>query len=117
MAEWLKAHAWKACIPQGIVGSNPTLSAINPFQHHPVRLIPFQTLRAQDNIKVGLSSSQALCIHWMANHALLSRSGPVLLTLPTSFETSKASISSAGNGRKRSSGGREGSVSRSSQRS
>ena len=26
MAEWLKAHAWKACIPQGIVGSNPTPS-------------------------------------------------------------------------------------------
>jgi hypothetical protein len=30
MAEWLKAHAWKACIPQGIQGSNPCLSAI-PF--------------------------------------------------------------------------------------
>ena len=29
MAEWLKAHAWKACIPQGIQGSNPCLSAIN----------------------------------------------------------------------------------------
>ena len=28
MAEWLKAHAWKACVPQGTVGSNPTLSAI-----------------------------------------------------------------------------------------
>ena len=28
MAEWLKAHAWKACLPQGNVGSNPTLSAI-----------------------------------------------------------------------------------------
>jgi hypothetical protein len=27
MAEWLKAHAWKACVPQGTVGSNPTLSA------------------------------------------------------------------------------------------
>ena len=30
MAEWLKAHAWKACIPQGIQGSNPCLSAIKP---------------------------------------------------------------------------------------
>jgi hypothetical protein len=29
MAEWLKAHAWKACIPQGIQGSNPCLSAIS----------------------------------------------------------------------------------------
>ncbi len=28
VAEWSKAHAWKACIPlKGIVGSNPTLSA------------------------------------------------------------------------------------------
>jgi hypothetical protein len=28
--EWLKRHAWKACIPQkGIRGSNPCLSAIN----------------------------------------------------------------------------------------
>ena len=24
----MKAHAWKACIPQGIVGSNPTLSVL-----------------------------------------------------------------------------------------
>ncbi|GEM_PF-1281112 len=30
MAEWLKAHAWKACMLQkGIEGSNPSLSA-NP---------------------------------------------------------------------------------------
>jgi hypothetical protein len=28
MAEWLKAHAWKACVLKGTVGSNPTLSAI-----------------------------------------------------------------------------------------
>ena len=29
MLEWLKRHAWKACIPQkGIRGSNPRLSAI-----------------------------------------------------------------------------------------
>ncbi len=27
MAEWLKAHAWKACSLQGDVGSNPSLSA------------------------------------------------------------------------------------------
>ena len=32
MAEWLKAHAWKACILQkGIEGSNPSLSAIPIF--------------------------------------------------------------------------------------
>jgi hypothetical protein len=27
VAEWLKAHAWKACILHGIEGSNPFLSA------------------------------------------------------------------------------------------
>jgi hypothetical protein len=27
VAEWLKAHAWKACIQQCIGGSNPFLSA------------------------------------------------------------------------------------------
>jgi hypothetical protein len=35
MAEWLKAHAWKACIPQGIQGSNPCLSAIPLFHNIP----------------------------------------------------------------------------------
>ena len=34
MAEWLKAHAWKACIPQGIQGSNPCLSAIRCLNQH-----------------------------------------------------------------------------------
>lgn len=29
VAEWLKAHAWKVCIPKGIEGSNPFLSAIH----------------------------------------------------------------------------------------
>ena len=28
MAERLKAHAWKACVPRGTEGSNPSLSAI-----------------------------------------------------------------------------------------
>src|ERR1039457_2650447 len=31
MAEWLKAHAWKACIPQGIQSSNLCLSAIHNY--------------------------------------------------------------------------------------
>ena len=33
MAERFKAHAWKVCIPSGIVGSNPTLSAITRKTH------------------------------------------------------------------------------------
>ena len=28
VAEWLKAHAWKACLPKGNAGSNPAPSAI-----------------------------------------------------------------------------------------
>ena len=27
MSEWLKEHAWKACVRQRTVGSNPTISA------------------------------------------------------------------------------------------
>ena len=27
MSEWSNVHAWKACIPKGIGGSNPLLSA------------------------------------------------------------------------------------------
>jgi hypothetical protein len=27
MTEWLKVHAWKACVGKLTVGSNPTLSA------------------------------------------------------------------------------------------
>ena len=37
MAEWLKAHAWKACIPQGIQGSNPCLSAIPCHPYAPIQ--------------------------------------------------------------------------------
>jgi hypothetical protein len=39
MAEWLKAHAWKACLPQGNVGSNPTLSAILESMLYKILLI------------------------------------------------------------------------------
>lgn len=39
MAEWLKAHAWKACIPQGIQGSNPCLSAMTFCKFLKTRLI------------------------------------------------------------------------------
>src|ERR1700756_3641374 len=50
-------------------------------------------------------------------YLLFSSSGELFLTLPTSVLTSKASISSSGKGRSRSTGGRDGSESRSSQRS
>lgn len=28
VSEWPKEHAWKVCIPQGIEGSTPSLTAI-----------------------------------------------------------------------------------------
>ena len=28
VSEWFNVHAWKACMPKGIGGSNPLLSAI-----------------------------------------------------------------------------------------
>jgi hypothetical protein len=40
MAERLKAHAWKACVPKGTVGSNPTLSAIQSAGAETSRLHP-----------------------------------------------------------------------------
>ena len=40
MAEWFKAHAWKACILQkGIEGSNPSLSARLPVVHATERIL------------------------------------------------------------------------------
>jgi hypothetical protein len=47
MAEWLKAHAWKACVPQGTVGSNPTLSAIDSKRLLPA-ISKFGPIRASD---------------------------------------------------------------------
>lgn len=32
LSEWPKEHAWKVCIPQGIEGSNPSLTAIYLIQ-------------------------------------------------------------------------------------
>ena len=41
MAEWLKAHAWKACILQkGIGGSNPSLSASLRSERSTERRLP-----------------------------------------------------------------------------
>ena len=44
MLEWLKRHAWKACIPlKGIRGSNPRLSAIKGVNQVITRFTPFIT--------------------------------------------------------------------------
>ncbi len=45
VSEWLKEHAWKVCIPQGIEGSNPSLTATNFKNRIVVRLCGFFMLR------------------------------------------------------------------------
>ena len=61
MAEWLKAHAWKACIPQGIQGSNPCLSAILPFQGHPLSIKQYDQAKRMLAF-CGLYSPRKVCV-------------------------------------------------------
>jgi hypothetical protein len=50
--EWLKRHAWKACIPQkGIRGSNPRLSATNAENQQIAKQTPSF---APKNVKSGV---------------------------------------------------------------
>ena len=52
MLEWLKRHAWKACIPQkGIRGSNPRLSAINAENQQIIKQTPNFIPK---NVKLGV---------------------------------------------------------------
>ena len=51
MLEWLKRHAWKACIRQKrIGGSNPSLSAINAENQQIVKQAPNFTPKS---VKLG----------------------------------------------------------------
>jgi protoheme ferro-lyase len=50
--EWLKRHAWKACIPlKGIGGSNPSLSATNAENQQIAKQTPSF---APKNVKSGV---------------------------------------------------------------
>ena len=52
MLEWLKRHAWKACIRQKCIrGSNPRLSAIKGVNQAFARFTPFFTPK---NVKLGV---------------------------------------------------------------
>ena len=52
MLEWLKRHAWKACIRQNrISGSNPDLSAINAENQQIAKQTPNFTPK---NVKLGV---------------------------------------------------------------
>ena len=65
MLEWLKRHAWKACIPlKGIGGSNPPLSAINVGNQQITKQTPNFT---PNNVKLGVfvlfkKTAERLCI-------------------------------------------------------
>ena len=51
MAEWFKAHAWKACVGNTTVGSNPTLSASLIFEQ-------VHSTGIQDKLKLELQPEQ-----------------------------------------------------------
>jgi hypothetical protein len=36
VSEWLKEHAWKACVVNATAGSNPALSALGSHNHLPI---------------------------------------------------------------------------------
>jgi hypothetical protein len=71
MAEWLKAHAWKACIPQGIQGSNPCLSATlesTTYVEHSLLKCYLNTLkRAHFFYKQIASKAEDFC-EWIPMH-------------------------------------------------
>ena len=52
MLEWLKRHAWKACIRQKCIrGSNPRLSAINAENQQIAKQTPYFTPK---DVKLGV---------------------------------------------------------------
>ncbi len=75
MAEWLKAHAWKACIPQGIQGSNPCLSATFAFQPalHPTLPICFAPLRRWTSLLCGLPGYTQRTQGHLTGHHMLTK--------------------------------------------
>src|SRR5580658_964356 len=81
MAEWLKAHAWKACIPQGIQGSNPCLSATSLPRAFAIPFAYRSSHRAKPSIGI-CASLRYLEILSMTNacEALRTYSLPVTVT-------------------------------------
>ena len=57
MAERLKAHAWKACVLKGTVGSNPTLSATIP------QIIESASNRRKRGLDSGAADLESKKIH------------------------------------------------------
>ena len=64
MSEWPIEHAWKACVPQGTEGSNPSLSAKEKptpqtrgfvFSVGHASLLAYARMKNQKTCKVGFS--------------------------------------------------------------
>ena len=60
MAEWLKAHAWKACSPKGVRGSNPRLSAIQKRKPAHVRWLLHLKSWDQACLRTGASMQKRI---------------------------------------------------------
>ena len=94
MAEWLKAHAWKACIPQGIQGSNPCLSAIS-FKSKNARN---QLARLRTKLPLHLLHlRQVLGDLLLCLEPIRSHFGVQANRLPVLIETSSLPIRGSGN--------------------
>ena len=61
MSEWPKEHAWKVCIPQGIEGSNPSLTAIYLYEKALLNRRAFLCLKfgRGENPRRGFEPSEA----------------------------------------------------------
>ncbi len=63
VSEWLKEHAWKVCIPKGIEGSNPFLSAILAINDKPLKKGLFYGERKDMNPSKGSTKLSGTILH------------------------------------------------------
>ena len=66
MAEWLKAHAWKACLPKGNAGSNPAPSAMDRLEPKGLAdlIFPGQNRRKPLSNMAMLKTMHRLGVHY-----------------------------------------------------
>ena len=79
MSEWSKEHAWKVCMPKGIEGSNPSLTAINSVNQRK------QATHMKEPVRVTVTGaagqiSYALLFRIAAGE-MLGKDQPVILQL------------------------------------
>jgi hypothetical protein len=79
MAEWFKAHAWKACLPKGNVGSNPSLSATF-YKGITAKIIASVTVLELPHLQRILTTNST--VFKTVNQRFFLRLGPVVSTCP-----------------------------------